>query len=765
MRRFAELVADHPKAVLGLVALGTLFALAQFWDFAERRPGLRIETQVEKVLPDEGIDRTRYQAFRDTFGGDRTVYLGLAGFDVFSEAGLATIQRTEQALLDVDGVRRVLSLASAADIRSDGGDVRVESVLGTMPDSDAARLELRERVMANPMHVGQLVSEDGRATAFIAYMEDMSEKEFRDRGLDHKMRDVVAAEAGEAEVLLAGGLSIRAATSRILLSDLITVVPAIFVLMGAVGLFVFRNLRLALIPLGAILIAEIWMLGTMAGLDRPLNLVSFIVPALVLAVGFAYTVHVVSEYQTEVNQGHDAREAVARALTVESVPVLLTAATTIAGFLSLGVSRLPAIREFGFFCVVGVAASCIMALTLVPAVLRLLTPRPQTEAAAASNDWIERFARGIGGWVLARRWLVLAGGGAIAVAAVVGLTQIEVNTSFVHNLAPDNPLRVSINSFDRALGGSATLHVVVESDAADAFKEPENLVGLQRLQDWLESQPDVGSSASLADYLMVLNRAFNDGSEVAFRVPASRKTIGQFLFFLWNDQLSDFVTPRFDGAHVLVRVPSMTSRGYSDLMDRIETQLAGLPGDLRAHVTGGTAMVARTVDEIAWGQALSLSGATILIFGMLSLYLRSLRVAAIALIPNALPVLVYFGLLGLSGVTLNVITSLIACIVLGIAVDDTIHYIVRYREALEETGDPDRSAIDALETVARPITTTTIALCAGFLMLALSGLQHQVEFGWLAAVMLAFAWLVDVTFTPALMSVMRMSGKDPLPRA
>lgn len=146
------------------------------------------------------------------------------------------------------------------------------------------------------------------------------------------------------------------------------------------------------------------------------------------------------------------------------------------------------------------------------------------------------------------------------------------------------------------------------------------------------------------------------------------------------------------------------------------------------------------------------------------MYFRSLRIALLALIPNALPVMVYFGVLGLSGVTLNVITSLIACIVLGIAVDDTIHFLVRFRAEVRRLGDESLAVEAALRGVVRPVTSTTAALCAGFLVLAASGLRHQVEFAVLSTGMLAFAWLVDMTFTPALCARLRL-GEEPGPSA
>jgi len=167
------------------------------------------------------------------------------------------------------------------------------------------------------------------------------------------------------------------------------------------------------------------------------------------------------------------------------------------------------------------------------------------------------------------------------------------------------------------------------------------------------------------------------------------------------------------------------------------------------------------MDEIAWGQAVSFSGAILIIYAILVVYFRSFRIALLALIPNTLPVTVYFGTLGLTGVTLNIVTSLIACVVLGIAVDDTIHFMVRFREKVQELGDESQSVVAALRAVAKPVTSTTAALCAGFLVLAASGLQHQVEFAALSTCMLAFAWLVDVTFTPALCAGLGITPKSP----
>lgn len=344
----------------------------------------------------------------------------------------------------------------------------------------------------------------------------------------------------------------------------------------------------------------------------------------------------------------------------------------------------------------------------------------------------------------------LALGAAVAALALVGLSRIQVSTSFATNLKQDHPLRRDIEAFDAALGGSVLLQVVMESDAPEAFKEPAALGELRRLQEWPDAQPEVTSTASLADYPMVVNRALHDGRPEHFAIPDSRRLVVQYLFFFWHEQLESLVDRGFTAANVEVRIPAAPSHVTAELLDRIEQHLAGLPAGFRAHVTGDTPVIVRTIDDISSGQAASLSGAMLIVFAMLVADFRSLRIAILALVPNALPVLVYFGVLGLSGVTLNVITSLIACIVLGIAIDDTLHFLVRIRERAAVCGDDRQAAVEALRIVARPATSTTAALSAGFLALAISGLRHQVEFAILASLMLAFAWVVDTTFTPAL---------------
>ncbi|MHC4342875.1 MAG: efflux RND transporter permease subunit, partial [Planctomycetota bacterium] len=298
--------------------------------------------------------------------------------------------------------------------------------------------------------------------------------------------------------------------------------------------------------------------------------------------------------------------------------------------------------------------------------------------------------------------------------------------------------------------GPTQITVVLEADYRDAWKEPANLALLEELQGWLEAQPEIEISTSIVDYVKLIHRGFNENDPEFYRIPDSRRMVAQLLFFGGSDEIERFVDLDYRVAAALVRASAVDSVVIAALVDRIEERLAELPDHVVGRVTGNTVLLTSTIDDIAHGQAVSLSTAFFVIFVILSFLFTSFRVGFIALIPNALPVLVYFGALGLGGIRLNATTAVIGCLVLGIAVDDTIHFFARFNTAAKERADESAGVREALMHVGRPVTYTSVALVLGFSTLLFSSLKNQAEFGALAAFTLATAWLVDMTFTPAI---------------
>jgi hydrophobe/amphiphile efflux-3 (HAE3) family protein len=751
-------VTSKPGWVLALVGVLTVLAAAQIVDVRSGEIRIAFDPSYDALLPDADEGREFYDHVRRLFGSDETILVALVDEDVFTAANLRRVKRLGERIEVIDGVHHVVSLGTALNIRGEDGDLAIEPFVEEVPDDPRELAEIRRQALGNPIYAGNIVSRDGTAAALMVYLMEMTESEFLQRGIDRQIVAIAEEERGDADVWITGQAYVKAEMSRALISDLIRTIPLAALAITIIAYLSFRTVTGALIPLVTVGIALLWTLAVFAVMGESLNVITVVLPPLILVVGFAYSVHVVAEYYDLLRQGHEAgsrRETVGEALRLVALPVLLTGATTAAGFLSLTVSRLSAIREFGLYTTAGVVITMVVSLTFGPAILCVL-PAPRKLRKQEGPDAFERVARTVAGFAVRERIRILLAGALIGAIALVGITKIRVSTDVVGLFDREHPVRQHFEAINRHLEGSDALYVVLTTDYRDAFKEPVNLRTIEELQHWLVLQPEIGGTTSVVDYMKLINRGFHDDDPAQLLIPASKALVTQLMFFGANDEIENFVDSRYQTVSILARSRAIDSGDVTALVARIEEHLERLPDHIRGRVTGNSVLINKTSDEIALGQSMSLGLAFLMIYAILCLLFMSFRVGFLALIPNVLPVMVYFGTLGMSGVTLNTTSGLVACLVLGIAVDDTIHFLARFNTLAKLHADEVKGVSEALWSVGRPVTYTTAALCFGFAAIGTSSLQNQKEFGLLAAFTLGFAWLVDVVFTPALAARMRV---------
>ena len=759
MQRLLEFPTRRPVWVVLVVLLATVFFATRIVDPTTGELKLRIDPSFDAILPDDAPTRVYYDWVKEEFGDDKSLIISLVLDDVFTLDNLHMIQRISDLLEEAKGVDYVTSLATADHISSEDDSVNTRPFLEPEPETEADVARIRAAVHGNPVYAGSLVSPDSRATAFIVYVDDTPDQVFTDEKLDQRMLEIVRDASGNAQVFISGTAQMRAATARVMRADLSFMLPAVALLMALIALVSFRSPRGVVLPMLTILVATLWTLGLMAWADVSFNLVTNIIPVLLLTVGFAYSVHVVSDYYKALD--HDPEEVAAAggpaawALHHVSLPVALTCLTTVVGFLSLTISSFPAVREFGMVSVFGVTATTLLTLTLSPALLQLLGPpkrKPGEAAEATATDGFDAFVLKVGSYCIEHRRQVLYAAAALGVLAIWGVFRIQIDTHLITNFSVDHPVRVHFEAINDNLEGARPFSVVLQAEDEEAFLEPENLRALDELTAWLEEQPEIGGATSFADYVKLLNRAFHEDDPAYLTIPDDANLIKQYLLFGETDDLENYVASNYQNTLIRVRSNCETTHEINELVARIDAHMRGLPKDVEPGVTGNTVVLAQSIDAIANGQIESLSIAAIFIYLMLAVLFASARMGFYGLLPNILPVVLFFGLLGLTGVPLNATTGLIACVVLGIAVDDTIHFMTRFNIEARERNDEKQGALAALSSVARPVTITTIGLCLGFLVFTMGEQRNLAEFGALASFVLAFAWLVDVTFTPALCS-------------
>jgi len=749
----------HPVWVLAFAAALCAGAALQLYDFAAGRWRIGFDPSANRLLPPDDPDIRFYEQARQTFGNDESLLVVLRRPDLFTPEGLEKLRELTERLGKVEGVRTSTSLANAPDIRAESGTVKIEPLFAAVPHDPAELARVRERALGNPIFAGGLVSADGTAAAIVIQLRpDLSDAAFAERGISREIERIAHEIAGDDDVWVTGAPHIKVAQVETQMRELRRFMPAIFAVLALVLIAAFRTARGVALPLLTVGIALLWTMGLAAWLGRPLNLVTILVPPLMTIVGLSYGVYVVSGYYEEIARRPAAapHELMAAVLSDIALPVFLSGLTTMVGFVSMLASPMRAVREFAILSLAGVGASLLASLTFTPAAL-LLLGRPRKPAAGTRpGSAFARFAEHVAKLDLERRHGVFAVWTAIAIASLLAATQLRVASDSIRAFRADVPVRRDFEAINHALGGANRFDLVVDGGAPDAFYEPANLRALEALQTWLAAQPEIGSTTSVVEYVKLLNRGFGTDRGAGLVIPDDRQLVGQLLFFGASDQLESYLDGSRQLAKIEVRSRVVDSGELGVLLRRIETRLAELPRPLTARVTGNRVVIQSLVDDIVTSQIWSLGSALAVIWVILSLQFLSVRVGLLALLPNVIPLVVFFGALGIFRVPLNLGTSLIAPMVLGISIDDTLHYMSHFRDHAKRFADEKRAALHVLRSTGRPMTYTAISLVLGFGVLTASDLATSAQLGAMAALTLAVAWSVDFTLTPALCGGLRL---------
>lgn len=780
LQRLYQWLAERPKRVIAVVALLSAAAFMVCFDMATGTARFAIDASVERLLPPGDEDRAVLDRARAQFGDGDSMLIAVRLDAVYSERGLQQITAITRALRELPGAHNVFSLDTAPNLTAYEDTVEV-STFTEQARADPARIaQFPQQVDNNPLYKDLLVTRDGHTAIFALLLQDMDTPTFRSRDYAARIREICEREAPGAEVWITGSSLVRAATAEALDDALAFTVPAVFVVISLLLLAAFRSARAMLSAVLTVAIALLWTMATSVALGIPMNLVTTITPALVITIGLSYTIHLLSAhffYRPEPSAaaktrphavrwrqalmgwvaGQATAPAVHRTAWVMNriaTGLLLSAATTITGFLALMLNPLTAVKQFALLSSIGTLFTALLTFVFLPALLASLGTRegsrPTGEAFfARAAEWLAAFD-------LRWRTLIITAALLLVPLDLYYASQVRPGTDFIQSFDEDAQVRRDFESINQAINGANTISILLETYVDDALTDPVRVREIEALTQWLREQPEVGGVVSYVDQLKLINQSLNDNNPAYFSVPNDPSAIKQLMIFGGGDELKRVIDVRFRSALITLRINVDGSIEIGELIHRIERRLAVLPKPLVARVTGSSAIATRTVNELASGHLESIALATLVIWAMLSVMFTSWRAGLIATLPNLVPVFTYFGALGLMGISLNPTTSLIACIVLGIAVNDTVHFLARFNADARELADEKKALHTSLNAVLRPISLATVALCLGFLCFAGSDLRTQVQFGALASFTLAVAWLADMTLTPALGSRLRI---------
>ena len=753
MKTLITILTRYPK-LIGAVSV-SLLLVSFFIVFSgpDLSLGVRVDPSIKSLLPNSGEEIEFLENIEELFSSDDLLLVTWVGEDLFLPSHLAEFKALSRKIEQIPGVEDVESLATAIRTKVFEDYTEVNPYLAELPKTKEQATEIRDAIVKNPLYKGYLVSDDGTGLMIsVRFKRNLTAQELIKKV---SLIDQYSEQSASGiEQFLSGPLFVRLEISRLLLEDLYRVMPLAVLVTLAVLAFGFRNLRGVFLPflsntLALGLTFSIFILN-----GNLLNYVTVILPPTIYVVGFAYSVHVMSDYERYFHSQISVLEAVEKALDDVLVPVSLTAITTATSFFSLTFSNIESIETFGLYACLGTILAWISALIFVPVGLVLFGSNKRKSSITRTG--IDQLVRLLAENARARGKMVVLSGFLLCVISLWGVFHIDVGTNYLENFDKEGSVRRDFDKMSDVFAGAVPMQIVLSCQQVDCFKEPDVIREILNLQSWLNEQVEIGGVYTFVDYLGTLEEALAPEKVDEDPVPNSKSLISHYLLLGASEDVRRFADASYQSVLLQVRMRIVSSSAINQLSERINDRLTLLNQDLVGKITGSSYLIAQTLDEVTQGQVWSLSTAIIPIFVVLALMFRSLYLAVIALIPNLLPIIVFFGVLGWIGIPLNLTTSLVASVVLGIAVDDSIHFFARLRQKVKkEVSRPLESTIGS---VIRPVSFTTAGLSLGFIMLISGQLLSQAEFGLLVAFTLVVAWLLDLTFTPALAHWTRMDS-------
>lgn len=699
-----------------------------------------------------------------------------------------------------------------------------------IPETDEEWEELKKKIGENPLYYKNIVSEDGKATSINVVLDTMSEEELYSRDIVGQIEAIMAeARKSGLDISATGIPQTKVATSNYMKEDLKRFLPytilfiaiALYLnfyqgrkrlnpaflatvivsvasllaqvylgfelpfgvsLLASAGIVLFLALfggQAIILPLLAVIITVIWTVGFMGYLNIKFSLVSTVLPSLLITIGIAYVIHVMSEYYHEKSAHGDPREALIDAVHHISLAVFVAAFTTVVGFASLIISKIPAIRDMGILAVFGVTVAFVLSLTFIPSMIALSRHAPGGRVSmaqtndTAKTDRLSIFLRNLGDWDMRHaKWII----GLIiflSLSVGYGARNLTVDTDFMSYFHREDPIVKARDKLISHLAGSAPFFVVIDARIPKAFYEPKILAKVEQFQKWLSEQEGVDTTISVVDYLKLTNRAEHGNDEKFFTIPDPHDVVARMIdvSLSGTGMLDPYLNKERSMANIMIRTRIVGSSTTLALERKIKEWAEKNFTEAKITMTGTLLLLNKTADKVSRSQTESTITAIFSIFLVMSLLLMSFKMGLLAMIPNVFPIVMLFGIMGYSGITINLSTSIIASIIIGLAVDDTIHLLSQFNYNVKELKD-EREAIRAtLATTGRPVFLTSVTLFLGFSVVSFSKFQPIFHFGILTACTLLICASGDLFMLPSILRYVKIItlwelldmklGKDP----
>jgi len=732
IERLTKYSMDHPKLVLGLIAIITII-------FALQIPRVATDTDPENMLESNQPDRVFYDQAKNEFGISDLIVVGIVDAEgIFQPESLERIAQATSEILKIKGIiiEDVVSLTTTDNVKSTGGLLDIHPVMSDVPDTPEAVDQLRRDIAENPFLRDKIASEDGTAVALYIPIQQKNES-YRIAGEIETILDRTLLPGQQYHL---AGLPVAEDTfGHEMFIQMAIVAPIAFIAILLIVFALFRRTS-SLLPVGLhAMLSVIWTMGLLIGTGNKVHIMSSMIPVFLMPIAIVDDIHIFSAFFDKCRLVRDRHRALMEAMQPLYYPMLFTSITSAVAFSSMVLAPIPPVRVFGLYVAFGIMVAWLFNHTMVPAVIGLMNERAlakgMSEGQCDESPLLDRWLRFVGRFSYSRASAVLIIALVVLSIGIVGIARLRINDNPVRWFKPGHPMRVADAVMNREFGGTYMAYLVVEGNGLETIKDPDVVRYIDSLQAYLEQDPVVGKTSSVADIVKRINFVLHDNDLQYNAVPDSREAVGQFLFLFQSsgdpNDLDNFLNLEASQANIWVQMKGGDNQQMRHVEDRLASYMREnpLPDGISLRWTGLTYINRIWQNLMVSGMLKAELGSGIVVFFLMWIGFRSLSIAVLSMIPLSIANVFSYGLAGWVGKDYDMPIAVCASLALGMSVDFAIHFLQRSRAHYAESGDPEETNTFMFDEPGRAILRNAIVISLGFLPLVASTLTPYVTVG------------------------------------
>lgn len=717
-----------------------------------------------KAVPDDDEDLRYFESFKSTFGEDGNILaIGMCDTAVYRLEQFRRLKYLSDELSRLEGVNNVLSLPRLQRLRKDSATRKfiAGNLFTSLPATQQELDSILEIGLRNQLYQGQLFNPQSKATVIlVSIRKDVMNSEKRIPLVNELLNRCEAFERTTGIKLHYTGLPYVRATMATKVKQEFQLF--IYLSLGVTALILFaffRSWKAVLVPTLVIGVIIVWCTGTIVLLGYKITLLTGLIPPIIVVIGIPNCIYLLSKYHIEYRKHQNKIRALVRIIERVGMVTLITNLTTAIGFVVLIYTDIRVLKEFGIVAAINILATFIVSLILIPSIFAYLPPPNPKQLRHLDFNLLNRFLNLLDVTIHRHPRAILAVAGALLIVAVIGMSRVKAVAYMIDDLPETSGIKKDLTFFEHHFNGVMPFEIVVDLGKRNAASKVSNLRKVETIETFLKEQPELSAPVSLVGFAKTATFAYYNEQPWQYRLPSNQERNFVFAYLAGQQDSTGLLRSFVDSTGQYVRISLKMKDVGSIAMDslieyRIKPGMQEIlqESDLKAEVTGTTYIFIKGNKFLVENLKQSLLLAVVLIACTMALLFGSLRMVIISLVPNILPLAITAGIMGYMGIPLKPSTAIVFSIAFGIAVDDAIHFLAKYRQELfaHQFFIPKAISISIKET-GTAMMYTSVILFFGFVIFVFSDFGGTVALGLLTSITLICAMLTNLVLLPAML--------------